>query len=430
MGTRNRLRFSDLRLRTKLLALFLFVSLVPLAVSGTYVVSYLAVSASARARLELDEALAKAMLVIGRRWDEVERFSKFAANDNLVTINLALALDAPIREFLELNLAAQSLDYLGLDEACEGLSTVEPGEGEISRSSRRPSARAHSGSPSAAGSRRLAVRVPFRRRGSCRDGAVAGPSTGMRMNLLGFVIAGAALDYKIPDGASRYTYDFGFSADGNKNLLAEIRSAAGEPVLVVADGIPCAYSEASPTTARIAPLGGSFEPDSQGRERLSVGGEAYLFGFRSISSPDAMTVGLLGVGLRESDSLAAARPTLEGFILVFIFSLGASTILALLFSRNLTKPIAAMLESVRSIARGEGGKRVSIGSKDELGRLAMAFNVMSTRLRQSIAALREEVVRRATAQAEVQQLNEGLERRIEERTAEAHRVQPGSSSRP
>ena len=56
-------------------------------------------------------------------------------------------------------------------------------------------------------------------------------------------------------------------------------------------------------------------------------------------------------------------------------------LVGVLLARHLTRPLAMLTESVEAIARGAYGRRVPIGSSDEIGRLGEAFNTMSTQLR-------------------------------------------------
>ena len=403
MGIKARSRFSDLRLRTKLLALFILVSALPLLVSGVYVVGYLAASASSRARSVLDEGQAKAGLLIERRWAEVERFAASTARDNLVTINLALSLEAPIREFLGQSLAAQSLDYLGIvgpglaeRSSAKGARELAPLVAALGEAPFRLSLQE--------GARRFAASVPAALGRRLVIGAVS-PVYDDGMGLLGYVVAGNAFD-RSPQ----------LSAD--RDLLSDLRAAVGEPILVLAGGVPSVLSDGDPASLRVSSPTGGFSAGPGERKRISVGGEAYLFSFRDIHGPGADAIGSLGIGIKEAEVMAAMTRTLYGFVLVFVGALGVSALLAILFSRNVTRPVYAMLEGTRLIARGNFGNLVPVSSRDELGRLSMAFNEMSRRLGQSLVALREEVDERARAQAEVLELNRELERRIEERTAE------------
>jgi two-component system NtrC family sensor kinase len=108
------------------------------------------------------------------------------------------------------------------------------------------------------------------------------------------------------------------------------------------------------------------------------------------------------VSLREVDeSLQAQR-----LYSLVAFS-GAGLLLAggvsLLARRMVIRPVAELYRGTLRIARGELGHRIPVQAKDELGSLAVSFNQMTEAL--------------AEAQREIQGLMEGLERKVEARTA-------------
>ena len=67
-------------------------------------------------------------------------------------------------------------------------------------------------------------------------------------------------------------------------------------------------------------------------------------------------------------------------------------VLVLLFSLTLRKiiifPVSRILQTANAIAGGDFNQRIAIQSNDEIGRLARAINVMSTRLKESFEELR------------------------------------------
>ncbi len=58
----------------------------------------------------------------------------------------------------------------------------------------------------------------------------------------------------------------------------------------------------------------------------------------------------------------------------------AVCVLALMFSRILTRPVRALADAVRRVSGGELGVNVAVNSRDEFGELASAFNDMSASL--------------------------------------------------
>src|SRR5262249_52844320 len=59
---------------------------------------------------------------------------------------------------------------------------------------------------------------------------------------------------------------------------------------------------------------------------------------------------------------------------------GVALLLALVFSRGLTRPLKGFTRSALEIARGEFGTQVEVQTRNELGELAKTFNYMSQQL--------------------------------------------------
>lgn len=70
-------------------------------------------------------------------------------------------------------------------------------------------------------------------------------------------------------------------------------------------------------------------------------------------------------------------------------AIALALILGILFARSLTRPLTALTEATRALARGELGRRVDVHSRDELGQLGLAFNQMSGDLEHSMHLRRQ-----------------------------------------
>ncbi len=77
------------------------------------------------------------------------------------------------------------------------------------------------------------------------------------------------------------------------------------------------------------------------------------------------------------------RAVLAGAVVAAVIALG----LGFLLARRVTRPVLSMAVAADSIAAGNYEKQVEIGSNDELGTLARAFNVMSRQQQTSIATI-------------------------------------------
>jgi HAMP domain-containing protein len=83
------------------------------------------------------------------------------------------------------------------------------------------------------------------------------------------------------------------------------------------------------------------------------------------------------------------------FVIIIALAVALSTVGVIFFTRQLIQPIEALTEGALRLARRDLSSQVSIARNDEIGLLAQAFNSMS---------------------GELQDLYQGLERKVEERT--------------
>jgi PAS domain S-box-containing protein len=72
----------------------------------------------------------------------------------------------------------------------------------------------------------------------------------------------------------------------------------------------------------------------------------------------------------------------------------AALVLSWLISRSLTVPLQELVTGTMEIERGEYTAKVPVRGRDELGRLARAFNAMSERIQASYAALEQRIAER------------------------------------
>ncbi len=70
----------------------------------------------------------------------------------------------------------------------------------------------------------------------------------------------------------------------------------------------------------------------------------------------------------------------DKMVLYFLIAAGVSIIVALIFSRVITRPIAALTRSIQRMGRGDLSVRVPVRGSGELKRLASTFNAMSEKL--------------------------------------------------
>ncbi|MCB9101650.1 MAG: GAF domain-containing protein [Anaerolineales bacterium] len=139
---------------------------------------------------------------------------------------------------------------------------------------------------------------------------------------------------------------------------------------------------------------------------------------------DEMTTGQqarLRVDLNKGrQSLASVRmQTIVSGILALVLGVG----MALLFKENIAGPVRRLITTAEEIAAGDFTSQADVESRDEIGRLATTFNIMTARLRNTIDSLAKqtqqletivEISQRLTSKLDVSELARDVVRRIKQ----------------
>ncbi len=134
---------------------------------------------------------------------------------------------------------------------------------------------------------------------------------------------------------------------------------------------------------------------------------AFLSGYVPLGSSDGNY--MIRLDIRADD----VKARIKSIQISGAFSLGGSILLALLFSRGLSKtlvgPIKLLISRCSDVAEGQLDQKLDVHTKDELHDLAEAFNTMSSHL----ATSRDQ---RDVAELELKKTLDELEERVIERT--------------
>lgn len=95
---------------------------------------------------------------------------------------------------------------------------------------------------------------------------------------------------------------------------------------------------------------------------------------------DTSQIGVLLYVVSVEDMVATLRVMQDQMLLYFFVVAAAVFVLSLFFSSIITKPIAALIEGIKRMARGDLSGRVKVSGIDEMARLAETFNQMSEKL--------------------------------------------------
>jgi signal transduction histidine kinase len=104
-------------------------------------------------------------------------------------------------------------------------------------------------------------------------------------------------------------------------------------------------------------------------------------------------------------------------VFVVVFVIGVSVV------HKIVIPIKELAQTAQLISRGEIHQRAHVHRHDEIGGLAQSFNHMTEELEKTLDDLRQEIILRQNVEREMLELNENLERRVEERTGQLRKVQ-------
>jgi signal transduction histidine kinase len=120
---------------------------------------------------------------------------------------------------------------------------------------------------------------------------------------------------------------------------------------------------------------------------------------------------LIVVVIPEADFMEQINANNQITIISCIAALLVAIFTGVMTARWVIKPILDLNASAKFIARGEWGKTVKIERYDELGELGQSFNSMAAQLETSFSEMQN-------LNIELKQLNQSLEQRVTERTAE------------
>jgi len=97
------------------------------------------------------------------------------------------------------------------------------------------------------------------------------------------------------------------------------------------------------------------------------------------------------------------------WILTALVALALGSLAAFLTVTSIIRPIAALVATAQAIRHGDLSEKAEVPSRDELGVLAGVFNSMTTRLRELIGGLEQEVAKRKRVEEEIKNAHRRLD---------------------
>ena len=145
------------------------------------------------------------------------------------------------------------------------------------------------------------------------------------------------------------------------------------------------------------------------RGEAEIGPRRYETAIDPLQNSRGEFVGSLSVAVSTESFKKIRRESLDNIIASAFLGIFCSFGLAFLAARRLTRPLRQLAVGARRIEEGDLDQRVEESSRDEVGMLASSFNTMAGALKE-----RDRIITAKTC--DLQELNEQLERKVDERT--------------
>lgn len=199
------------------------------------------------------------------------------------------------------------------------------------------------------------------------------------------------------------------------NLPVKLQEVSGNNVEVtltqrglrVASSLPERVLESytlSPTVLDVLERGEVY------RGRTAMGTKSYETIIDPLLNSRGEFVGSLSVAISTETVTSSRRENLQYILASAFLGIICSFGMAYIASRHLTGPLRQLAASARRIEEGDLDQRVVGHQRDEVGMLASSFNHMAQTLKE-----RDSIINRKTW--DLQELNEQLERMVEQRTS-------------
>lgn len=120
-------------------------------------------------------------------------------------------------------------------------------------------------------------------------------------------------------------------------------------------------------------------------KKLTFNEDDYLV---SLAQTKAFTLSIVST-ISESDALSVTKFLVQRAIFFAIFIIALSTIIIILLSKTISKPIEKLYQRAISIGQGDFESTVEINTSDELGTLGDSFNQMSREILEYIEEMKE-----------------------------------------
>lgn len=136
----------------------------------------------------------------------------------------------------------------------------------------------------------------------------------------------------------------------------------------------------------------------------------WLTAYAPFYRSDGQREGIIGIDISASKVIEREQQAFKNVALIVVLSIPIIAALGWLLGRNLTTPLEALAEGADQLASGNLSARITLETRDEMGRLAATFNDMASRLQEAIANLEQQVAERTrTLERRVSQIQAAVQ---------------------
>lgn len=140
--------------------------------------------------------------------------------------------------------------------------------------------------------------------------------------------------------------------------------------------------------------------DNKNRLSLDLEGERHFIQLTPLLDSHGINW-VIVIAVPENDFMSFIKSGNRDAIMLSLTALLVTIIVGYSISRRITRPILELNAAARSLAEGDWSRQIDIHSRDEVGDLAVSFNIMARQLKDSIENLEQKVSERTAEIVEI-----------------------------
>ena len=392
-------------LRSKLVITFVIIILIPMTIATLYAIRSLENNTKREIKDKLRADLNTSLYIYEKYMAKAENLVRFASMDNTVKVTLELNVKAQLADYLFHLQRENNLDILTVMDAKGAVFVMgmelTSADYDLSDNTMVNSALkgktvcgTHLVSMKWSGSKNEKGKTPIPVDAENVETMMimAGSPILMGHEVIGAVLAGIKLN-------------------GNSQIVEEIKEKRGievsifqgeqivsttfknkEEICALSKDLSCKMKEKDWIQKRMSIL------------NLSTGNEKYLAAYHPLNCINKTQAGGIAVVSSTKEMASMKRSTANNMLIISIGGILLAMIFATFISYSISSPIHHTIKAMSTADNGELPQTIEVKSKDEVGRLATAFNEMVISLKRS--------------REEIEKWNRELEQRVDERARE------------